>query len=364
MAARARRLRSVDPAAGARTDGSRDRQPVRWGVLGAANIAVQQGHPRDAARRAVAQVVAIASRDAGEGAAAAAGAGHPARVRLVRGAARRPRRRGGLQPAAQPPARAVDDPRRRGGQARAVREADRALGRRGAQLLDVRDAHRRADRRSVHGAQRTRSGSPCASSSRAAASATCASSPGTSAYFNRDPTNIRSVPEWGGGGLMDIGCYPITMSRWLFGEEPERGDRASSIAIPSSASTASCPALLRFPRRPGDVHLRACSSCTTSACSSSARGAASRCRSRSTRPNDRPCRIFVDDGRELGDRSAEAIEFPVVDQYTLQGDNFSAAVRGEGAVPVSSRTRSANMAVIDALFRSARRAGGGKRSAR
>ncbi len=41
-------------------------------------------------------------------------------------------------------------------------------------------------------------------------------------YFNRDATNIRNVPEWGGGGLMDIGCYTITTSRFVFREEPWR----------------------------------------------------------------------------------------------------------------------------------------------
>ena len=70
-------------------------------------------------------------------------------------------------------------------------------------------------------------------------------------------------------------------------------------------------------------------------------------------PNDRACRIFVDDGRELGDASAQAIDFPVVDQYTLQGDRFSDAVRGIGEVPVPVEDAIANMAVIDALFRSA-----------
>jgi len=42
---------------------------------------------------------------------------------------------------------------------------------------------------------------------------------GIFSYFNRDPKNVRNVAEWGGGGLMDIGCYPIQISRFLFGEE-------------------------------------------------------------------------------------------------------------------------------------------------
>jgi predicted dehydrogenase len=41
-------------------------------------------------------------------------------------------------------------------------------------------------------------------------------------YSNRDPHNVRHKPEWGGGGLLDIGSYPITLSRWLFNEEPWR----------------------------------------------------------------------------------------------------------------------------------------------
>src|ERR1700716_1548721 len=39
-------------------------------------------------------------------------------------------------------------------------------------------------------------------------------------YYRRDPEDIRSRVEWGGGALMDVGCYPITISRWLFGAEP------------------------------------------------------------------------------------------------------------------------------------------------
>src|SRR6202047_4042160 len=45
---------------------------------------------------------------------------------------------------------------------------------------------------------------------------------GVFSYFNRDAANVRNVVEWGGGGIMDIGCYPIVTSRFIFGEEPTR----------------------------------------------------------------------------------------------------------------------------------------------
>ena len=41
-------------------------------------------------------------------------------------------------------------------------------------------------------------------------------------YFNDDPANIRNQADIGGGGLMDIGCYPISVSRFIFEAEPQR----------------------------------------------------------------------------------------------------------------------------------------------
>src|SRR5260370_38885196 len=43
---------------------------------------------------------------------------------------------------------------------------------------------------------------------------------GAFSYFNRDPKNVRHVAEGGGGGMLDIGCYPHTTARVIFGEEP------------------------------------------------------------------------------------------------------------------------------------------------
>src|SRR5438270_1428670 len=77
---------------------------------------------------------------------------------------------------------------------------------------------------------------------------------GAFSYFNRDPANVRNRAEWGGGGLMDIGCYLITTSRLIFGEEPARvaglvegdpdfkADRLASaiLEFPSGQSVFTC----------------------------------------------------------------------------------------------------------------------------
>jgi predicted dehydrogenase len=70
-------------------------------------------------------------------------------------------------------------------------------------------------------------------------------------------------------------------------------------------------------------------------------------------PNDRPCRIFIDDGREIFGSGITSEAFPTCDQYSIQGDIFSQAVREGGDVPVSLGDAVKNMAVIEAIFRSA-----------
>jgi predicted dehydrogenase len=73
-------------------------------------------------------------------------------------------------------------------------------------------------------------------------------------------------------------------------------------------------------------------------------------------PPNKPCRIFIDDGSDVSGRNARTEEFSVCDQYGLQGDAFSRAVRGEADVPVTLENALANMAAIEALFRSAKSA--------
>ncbi len=67
----------------------------------------------------------------------------------------------------------------------------------------------------------------------------------------------------------------------------------------------------------------------------------------------RPARIRVDDGRDLTGGGVQTEEFAICDQYTLQGDLFSRAIVEDGQVPVPIEDSIRNMAVIEALFRSA-----------
>ncbi|MGA2132147.1 MAG: Gfo/Idh/MocA family oxidoreductase [Bryobacteraceae bacterium] len=170
-------------------------------------------------------------------------------------------------------------------------------------------------------------------------------------YFNRDADNIRNVRAWGGGGLMDIGCYPINTSRFIFGEEPRRVvslvERDPDMGIDRLAS-----GILDFP---SGQAIFTCSTQLVPYQRMQFFGTAGRIEVEIpfNAPPDRPCRIFVDDGSDLFGAGIRTETFPVCDQYTIQGDRFSQAIRGQGDVPVPMLDAIRNMAVIDALFRSA-----------
>lgn len=169
-------------------------------------------------------------------------------------------------------------------------------------------------------------------------------------YFNRDPNNVRHRVAWGGGGLLDIGCYPITIARWIFDAEPRRVAGALE-RDPDFGTDRLASAVLDF----GSGH--AVFACCTQAVYHQRMqflGAKGRIEVEVpwNAPNNRPCRLFVDNGQDLYGSGVQIEELPVVDQYTLQGDAFSRAIREGGDVPVPLEDAIGNMKVIDAIFRS------------
>jgi predicted dehydrogenase len=170
-------------------------------------------------------------------------------------------------------------------------------------------------------------------------------------YFNADPRNIRNIPECGGGALMDIGCYPINTSRFVFGEEPLRVsgliERDPTLKVDRLTS-----AILEFP---SGHAMFTCSTQLVPYQRMQLLGTKGRIEVEIpfNAPNDRPCRILIDDGRDLFGGGITVETFPACDQYTIQGDVFSRAVRQGGQVPVPVTDAIKNMAVIEAVFRSA-----------
>jgi predicted dehydrogenase len=166
-------------------------------------------------------------------------------------------------------------------------------------------------------------------------------------YYNDDPANIRNQAGIGGGGLMDIGCYCISAARWLFDAEPQRvlgileydpgfkTDRLASAVMDFGIGTATwtCATQLVAYQRVNIV------------------GTEGRIEIEIpfNAPSDRPCRIWHQRGDCL-----DEILFDPADQYTIQGDLFSLAVRSGAAVPTPLGDAVANMRAIEAIVRSAR----------
>ncbi len=170
-------------------------------------------------------------------------------------------------------------------------------------------------------------------------------------YRLLDPSNVRNRPP-GGGGLYDIGCYAILTARYIFGAEPARVV-ATLDRDPNFRTDRLVSAILEFP---GGRHLT-----FTVATQLSAHqrvtivGDAGRIEVEIpfNAPPDRPTKILIDSGEDLFGGGARVEEFPVCDQYTLQGDAFSRAALGQTPLEFPIEDAVLNMRVIDALFRSA-----------
>ncbi|HMV48362.1 MAG TPA: Gfo/Idh/MocA family oxidoreductase [Blastocatellia bacterium] len=165
-------------------------------------------------------------------------------------------------------------------------------------------------------------------------------------YFNTDAGNIRNKADIGGGAMMDIGCYNVSLSRFIFGVEPQRvlgiverdpqfqTDRLSSgiLDFGNGTATFTCSTQLSPYQRvnifgtEGRIEIEIPFNA----------------------PPDAPCKMWLQQGSEI-----EQIVFDLCDQYTIQGDLFALAVLNDTPVPTPIEDAVANMKVIEAVFESA-----------
>ncbi len=167
-------------------------------------------------------------------------------------------------------------------------------------------------------------------------------------YFLLDPENIRNLADIGGGGLMDIGCYNISLSRFIFNREPLRvcgtveydpkfrTDRLVSglLDFGSGTATFTCGTQLAPYQR---VNIYGTEGRVEIEIPFNA-------------PPDRPCKMWHQHGDEI-----DQIVLDICDQYTIQGDLFSLAILNDTPVPTPLEDAVANMQVIEAIVESAKR---------
>ena len=166
-------------------------------------------------------------------------------------------------------------------------------------------------------------------------------------YYNNNPHDIRNKLEIGGGGLMDIGCYCISLARFIFEGEPWRVcgimeedpelkiDRLTSgiLDFVNGTSTFTCATQLVPYQRvnifgtKGRIEIEIPFNA----------------------PSDRPCKLWQGD-----DAKIKEVTLEICNQYTIQGDLFSRVVLEDREVPVPLEDAVANMQVIEALLHSAR----------
>jgi len=161
-------------------------------------------------------------------------------------------------------------------------------------------------------------------------------------YYNDDPDNIRNKIETGGGGLMDIGCYCISQSRYILDKEPSRvqglvnydehtgTDRMASAMMDFGTGTSSFTCSTQLAPSQSftiygtkgfiDIEIPV------------------------NIPPDETTRIWLEINK-----SKEEILFEPDNQYTLQGDTFSRAILDDTDVPTSLYDAVNNMKVIEAI---------------
>ena len=166
-------------------------------------------------------------------------------------------------------------------------------------------------------------------------------------YFNDDPDDIRNQSDLGGGGLLDIGCYPISLSRHVIQREPLRAS-AQVTLHPEHGVDTLASAILDFG---GVTASFTCSTRMAHHQEVSLHGERGRIvlERPFNPPLDQPCRLW----HQRDDGAPRPIELDPVNQYRLQGEAFARAVFEGAAVPTPLADGVANLRVIEAIQRAA-----------
>jgi predicted dehydrogenase len=175
-------------------------------------------------------------------------------------------------------------------------------------------------------------------------------------YHNTDPANVRNMADIGGGGLLDIGCYPIVGSRFLFGAEPRR-----VVALVDRDPTFKTDRLATVIADFGEGRQMSfvCSTQAVGAQKVEVLGTVGRLEIiiPFNAPPDQATALVIDSGFTMDGSLADREIIGPVDQYTEEAEAFALAVLGEKPLPYGVEDAIQNMKILDAIFESERTGG-------
>jgi len=171
-------------------------------------------------------------------------------------------------------------------------------------------------------------------------------------YFNADPGNIRNNAAIGGGGMMDIGCYNISLSRFIFNAEPSRVCGFAD-QDPKFGTDRLFSGMMDFS---GKISTFTCSTQLSPYQRVNILGTTGRIEILIpfNAPANQPTQIIVQrDTLEDEEDRLRTVTFGVCDQYTIQGDLFAKSILDDTQVPTPLTDAWANMHVLEVLIESA-----------
>ena len=166
-------------------------------------------------------------------------------------------------------------------------------------------------------------------------------------YYNLDPQNIRNRADVGGGGMMDIGCYTISLSRFMFDAEPKRVMGLVEFD-PNLKTDRIASSILEFDRGTATF---TCSTQLTPYQRVNIFGTEGRVEIEIpfNAPLESPCKMWHEQAGHI-----EEIILDTCNQYSIQGDLFSQAILNDTPVPTPIDDAVCNMDVIEAVFQSSK----------
>ncbi len=172
-------------------------------------------------------------------------------------------------------------------------------------------------------------------------------------YHNVDPNNVRNKSDIGGGGILDIGCYPVTAGRFFFEAEPKRvvslvdrdpdfgtdrlasvvadfgGGRQLNLLVSTQMVRNQCLEILGTKGRVEIIIPF-------------------------NAPEGSATALLVDHAHALDGSLARREVFAPSNQYTEMAEAFALAVLGQGTLDYGIEDAIRSMQVLDAIFESER----------